>query len=206
MLVLISSLRNQPDTSMKALDVTSAPSPESPHFLNKNVGTYSHSLQSWSSERIPLTTASSSFSIYKRRQTSLSSIMQHHSGRTVPSKWEDAERWITSPSSSKSFVNTNRRPMSRSGPIGQSKAAYYSNYSPNFQGFQNGKSCYSLALSRSPISSGLMLESASHSLEKIENGPEVSAGVSGFSELLSESSSSSAESSQGKLLTCLIDV
>ncbi|CAM8940902.1 unnamed protein product [Rhodiola kirilowii] len=165
------------------------PSPGSPNFLDKNGRC---SMQGWSSERVPLTVSSS----YKRRQTSLSSLMPHHSGRTVPSKWEDAERWITSPSSNP-FLN-NRRPMSRSGPIGQSKTAYYSNYSPNSQGFQSGKTGYSLALHQSPISSGQMLEATTHSKTINE-----SAGVSGFSDMPSESSS--AESSQDARLEQYVD-
>lgn len=171
------------------------PSPGSPSFLETTVG---YSVQGWSSDRVPQTTSSSS--LYKKRPTSFSSMMPYHSGRTVPSKWEDAERWITSPISN-TFMS-NRRPMSRSGPIGQSKAVFYSNYSPNFQGFQSGKGGYSLTSHRSPISSGLMLEGTSHSQSKNENGVHLSAGVSGFSDSLSESS---AEISQDVKLEHYVD-
>ncbi|KAJ8546161.1 hypothetical protein K7X08_018744 [Anisodus acutangulus] len=45
----------------------------------------------WSSERVPLLNNSS------RRRISTTALMPFNSGRTVPSKWDDAERWITSP-------------------------------------------------------------------------------------------------------------
>uniref|UniRef100_A0A7N0VIW9 Remorin C-terminal domain-containing protein n=1 Tax=Kalanchoe fedtschenkoi TaxID=63787 RepID=A0A7N0VIW9_KALFE len=184
--------------AMKASDASppilgTFPSPGSPNFLDTSLG---YTRQGWSSERVPL----SSCYYGKRRPTNLSSMLPHHSGRTVPSKWEDAERWITSPSSN-SFL-TNKRPMSRSGPIAQSKTAYFSNYSPNFQGFQSGKDGYSLALHRSPISSGQMLESMDHSQMKNENGTHLAAGLSGLSDLRSESSD---ESSQDAKLEQYVD-
>ncbi|KAK7307630.1 hypothetical protein VNO77_40867 [Canavalia gladiata] len=75
----------------------------------------------WSSERV-LQPASSS--------------IRHASGRTIPSKWDDAERWICSPvsgyanSRSSSYAQLQRRPKSKSGPIMPPGTAYYSNYSP----------------------------------------------------------------------------
>ncbi|ONM22302.1 hypothetical protein Zm00014a_025255 [Zea mays] len=46
----------------------------------------------------------------------------YSNGRTLPSKWEDAERWIFSPNSSdmrgRTTVAHGRRPKSKSGPLG----------------------------------------------------------------------------------------
>ena len=57
-------------------------------------------------------------------------------GRTMPSKWDEAERWICSPVSAyaesrSSHAQLQRRPKSISGPIVPPEvAALYSNYSP----------------------------------------------------------------------------
>lgn len=75
----------------------------------------------WSSERVPHPTSSSS-----RRHISAASLTPFYSGRALPSKWEDAERWICSPVSGYGLGLTNknslhsqfqRRPKSKSGPI-----------------------------------------------------------------------------------------
>ncbi|XP_047315530.1 uncharacterized protein LOC124919350 isoform X2 [Impatiens glandulifera] len=92
----------------------------------------------WCSERVPLPTNSG------RRHTSLSALMPLSSGRTLPSKWDDAERWITSPVSG--FVGvgkvlpaqTQRRPKSKSGPLGDQGNEGFSSYSPALPVLQNG--------------------------------------------------------------------
>ncbi|KAK4346492.1 hypothetical protein RND71_032831 [Anisodus tanguticus] len=68
----------------------------------------------WSSERVPLLNNSS------RRRISTTALMPFNSGRTVPSKWDDAERWITSPYGVWKTPNAQhyRRLKSKSGPLG----------------------------------------------------------------------------------------
>lgn len=78
----------------------------------------------WCSERVPLPSNSN------RRRASANLLMN---GRTLPSKWDDAERWITSPVSGSGFYKTlvpppQRRPKSKSGPLGDTP--YFSNHSP----------------------------------------------------------------------------
>lgn len=74
----------------------------------------------WSSERVPHPSSSS------RRHISAAALTPFYSGRALPSKWEDAERWICSPVSGcgLGLANKNslhsqfqRRPKSKSGPI-----------------------------------------------------------------------------------------
>ncbi|KAK1586720.1 hypothetical protein Q3G72_005488 [Acer saccharum] len=94
----------------------------------------------WSSERVPHPTNSSSSS--SRRHMNASATTPFCSGRALPSKWEDAERWICSPvsgynssasannnnnhSSSTSNLQFQRRPKSKSGPIVPPPTGQYS--------------------------------------------------------------------------------
>ncbi|TVU09801.1 hypothetical protein EJB05_43297 [Eragrostis curvula] len=70
----------------------------------------------WSSERVPLPSKGN------RRYPGSSMAFPYSNGRTLPSKWEDAERWIFSPNSSDALGRTSaahaRRPKSKSGPLG----------------------------------------------------------------------------------------
>lgn len=70
----------------------------------------------WCSERVPHPSKGS------RRYPGSSMAFPYSNGRTLPSKWEDAERWIFSPNSSdalgRSTVAHARRPKSKSGPLG----------------------------------------------------------------------------------------
>ncbi|KAJ1381246.1 Remorin, C-terminal [Sesbania bispinosa] len=103
-------------------------SPGAPNYREKSIV----SQKGWSSERVLQPTSSS------RRQASVgvASLTPFNSGRTIPSKWDDAERWICSPVSG--YANNKscyaqqhqRRPKSKSGPIVPPGTAYYSNYSP----------------------------------------------------------------------------
>ncbi|KAH7566587.1 hypothetical protein ACOSP7_023148 [Xanthoceras sorbifolium] len=89
----------------------------------------------WSSERVPHPTNNSS-----RRHISAAASTPFCSGRALPSKWEDAERWICSPVSGYTSTATNkslsnppqfqRRPKSKSGPIVPPPMGHYSSYSP----------------------------------------------------------------------------
>ncbi|CAH9078099.1 unnamed protein product [Cuscuta europaea] len=101
------------------------PSPNTPNNRYSSVGIQ----KGWSSERIPLHSSAN------RRQLN-NALLPYYSGRTVPSKWEDAERWIFSPLSGDgaiwtSFQQPQRRPKSKSGPLGPPGATYSSSsYSP----------------------------------------------------------------------------
>ncbi|KAL5658419.1 hypothetical protein ACJX0J_031582, partial [Zea mays] len=70
----------------------------------------------WSSERVPHPSKGN------RRYPGSSMAFPYSNGRTLPSKWEDAERWIFSPNSSDALGRTTvahaRRPKSKSGPLG----------------------------------------------------------------------------------------
>lgn len=68
----------------------------------------------WYSERVQLPMSRS------RRHISASALIPFNSGRALPSKWDDAERWITSPLSAcrTPVVQPQRRLKSKSGPVG----------------------------------------------------------------------------------------
>ena len=83
----------------------------------------------------------------------------NNNGRTLPSKWEDAERWIFSPVSGDGVVRSSiqpaqRRPKSKSGPLGPPGVAYYSLYSPGMQVFDGGNAGNFVA--GSPFSAGVI--------------------------------------------------
>lgn len=100
-------------------------------FLSPGAPNYGDSVEiynkGWSSERVP---HPSTPGFHGRRHISSTSAFAtpFYSGRALPSKWEDAERWICSPVASypagfcnNSCVNSQfveqRRPKSKSGPI-----------------------------------------------------------------------------------------
>ncbi|KAL1207751.1 hypothetical protein V5N11_000484 [Cardamine amara subsp. amara] len=96
------------------------PSPGTPHSMQKG----------WSSERVPLRANNGG------KSPPNAGFLPLYSGRTVPSKWEDAERWILSPLAREGAARTSfaasheRKPKSKSGPLGPPGFAYYSLYSP----------------------------------------------------------------------------
>ncbi|KAJ9540809.1 hypothetical protein OSB04_027315 [Centaurea solstitialis] len=101
----------------------------------------------WCSERVPLPTTNN------RRRASSNLLMY---GRTLPSKWDDAERWITSPVSGSGFYKTlappQRRPKSKSGPLGDAPYFSNSNHSPGFPFLEtNG------FLAGSPLTTGVLV-------------------------------------------------
>lgn len=126
------------------------PSPGTPNYHhNSSVGMQ----KGWSSERVPL------HSNGGRRQGNASGLLAFNNGRTLPSKWEDAERWIFSPvsgdaGSKQSIVHPQRRPKSKSGPLGPPGIAYYSLYSPALQMFDRGHMGNFMA--GSPFSAGVI--------------------------------------------------
>lgn len=85
-------------------------------------------------------------------------LLPFNNGRsTLPSKWEDAERWIFSPVSGDggarpSAQPPHRRPKSKSGPLGPPGVAYYSLYSPAMSIFDAGN--VGSFVASSPFSAG----------------------------------------------------
>ncbi|XP_050129389.1 uncharacterized protein LOC126605974 isoform X1 [Malus sylvestris] len=100
------------------------PSPGTPSYRHASLGVQ----KGWSSERVPSHTNVG-------RKNTTAAMLPFNNGRTLPSKWEDAERWILSPVQGDGVVRpayqqTQRRPKSKSGPLGPPGVAYYSLYSP----------------------------------------------------------------------------
>ncbi|XP_027094955.1 uncharacterized protein [Coffea arabica] len=125
------------------------PSPGTPSYRHTSVGVQ----KGWSSERVPLPNN------INRRHVS-TALMPCNNGRTLPSKWEDAERWIFSPISvdgpvRQSVQQTQRRPKSKSGPLGPPGIAYHSMYSPAALMFDGGNVGNQMA--NSPFSAGVMV-------------------------------------------------
>ncbi|KAJ7966610.1 Remorin [Quillaja saponaria] len=123
-------------------------SPGTPNYRQTSVAMQ----KGWSSERVPLHTNAS------RKQAS-SALLPFNNGRTLPSKWEDAERWILSPVSGDGTVRTAlpqplRRPKSKSGPLGPPGIAYHSLYSPAIPMFEGQNAGNFMA--SSPFSAGVV--------------------------------------------------
>ncbi|XP_052885700.1 uncharacterized protein LOC108483607 isoform X5 [Gossypium arboreum] len=103
------------------------PSPGTPNYHQHNNLTAGMQKGS-SSERVPLHNNG------VKRQGNVAGVLPCNNGRTLPSKWENAERWILSPGDSgvkQSVMHPQRRPKSKSGPLGPPGAAYNSLYSPS---------------------------------------------------------------------------
>ncbi|KAI3761157.1 hypothetical protein L1987_51566 [Smallanthus sonchifolius] len=167
------------------------PSPVTPNYSPASSGIQ----KGWSSERVPL------HSNTNRRQVN-SALMSFNSGKTLPSKWEDAERWICSPVGGDGVLRPSvqqpqRRPKSKSGPLGPRGSAYNSMYSPAVHMF-DGVNVGSLFIG-SPFSSrvnagdGLSIRCHDQH-DNSGNFPSLndpcmarSVSVHGFSESLSES-------------------
>lgn len=132
------------------------PSPGTPNYRHGSVGI----AKGWSSERVPLPCNGNN-----RRQIGAALLPLSNNMRGLPSKWEDAERWIISPvsgdgvgrtsSSSSSYQQPVRRPKSKSGPLGPPGVAYYSLYSPAVPMYEGGN--MSSHMAGSPFSAGTML-------------------------------------------------
>ncbi|CAO2817798.1 unnamed protein product [Amaranthus hypochondriacus] len=129
------------------------PSPGTPNYHHGNVVIP----KGWSSERVPLPSNG-----YNRRQSGVSLLPLSNNGKGLPSKWEDAERWICSPvslsSTSSSYQQPLRRPKSKSGPLGPPGIAYHSLYSPAATMYEVEKLRNHMA--DSPISAGGMMADA----------------------------------------------
>ncbi|KAK6923041.1 Remorin, C-terminal [Dillenia turbinata] len=139
--------------SISAQNSNAFPSPDLQNSRESNGGMIS---KGWSSERVPLPPNT-------RRQVNANSLMPFNSGRALPSKWEDAERWITSPVSGanisvqKNLVAQARRPKSKSGPLGNSGVGgCYSSSSPAMPLLDGRSSGNFLGMMGSPFSAGVM--------------------------------------------------
>lgn len=124
------------------------PSPGTPNYRHASVGIQ----KGWSSERIPPHTNAN-------RRNVNTALLPYNNGRTLPSKWEDAERWIVSPVSGDGAMRTSqqqpqRRPKSKSGPLGHPGVAYYQMFSPATPMFEVGRA--EKLTANSPFSAGLM--------------------------------------------------
>ncbi|XP_076946527.1 uncharacterized protein LOC143618082 [Bidens hawaiensis] len=104
-------------------------SPGTPEYGDNNNNNNMLGFQKgWCSERVPLSNSN-------RRHISAAALIPFNSGRTLPSKWDDAERWITSPVSGFGGCKTpqpvQRRAKAKSGPLGGTlEVGYFSNCSP----------------------------------------------------------------------------
>ncbi|KAE9588414.1 hypothetical protein Lal_00002900 [Lupinus albus] len=136
------------------------PSPGTPNYRQASVAMQ----KGWSSERVPSHTNAA------RKQVG-AALLPLSNGRMLPSKWEDAERWILSPVSGDGTGRTSlpqlqRRPKSKSGPLGPPGVAYYSLFSPAgplFEGRNAGNFTAASPFSAGVISAdGLTIGSSTH--------------------------------------------
>ncbi|KAI3452019.1 hypothetical protein Pfo_008684 [Paulownia fortunei] len=172
-------------------------SPGTPEYGDNNVGEIP---KSWSSERVPLPTSSS------RRHISAAALMPFNSGRALPSKWDDAERWITSPISGYGAFKTSiaqplRRPKSKSGPLGPTGLVSLPNSSPTMPSHEGG--IVRNFMANSPLTTGVLVPdglsvhyeagiAAKSNTLYAENNITRSTSVPGLSDLLSENSAPSS--------------
>ncbi|KAG8047507.1 hypothetical protein GUJ93_ZPchr0008g13687 [Zizania palustris] len=100
-------------TSQNKLGVPT--SPGTPSYNRRGAAAVGHQ-QGWSSERVTLS------SNVQKRHPNNSMVLPHNTVRTLPSKWEDAERWIFSPNPTNALGRTSLpqpwRPKAKSGPLG----------------------------------------------------------------------------------------
>lgn len=178
-------------SSMASRKSGTFPSPGTPTYRHTSLGVQ----KGWSSERVPANTN------LGRKNTS-AAMLPFNNGRTLPSKWEDAERWIFSPVQGDGVMRPSnqqaqRRPKAKSGPLGPPGVAYYSLYSPAMPMFDGSN--VSNFMAGSPFSAGVMAADglAFHS-SGVHNGPfpsraepfiARSVSVHGCSEVLDQQSS-----------------
>ncbi|XP_072981919.1 uncharacterized protein [Typha latifolia] len=132
------------------------PSPGTPNYHRHGAAAASYQ-KGWSSERVPLPSNSS------RRYAGSGVVLPFNNGRALPSKWEDAEKWIFSPVSGDGGGRMSvppphhRRPKSKSGPLGHPAGigAAYSSASPLAPCFDGGKVGNFVA--KSPFSAGVLM-------------------------------------------------
>ncbi|XP_050208273.1 uncharacterized protein LOC126657608 [Mercurialis annua] len=174
-----------------SLSLGTFPSPGAGNFQEKG----------WCSERVPHPSSGTS-------TRHISALTPFYSGRTMPSKWEDAERWISSPvlgygvtkysqfqQQSHYFHQQQRRPKSKSGPIVPPGIGYYSNYSPSMQVLDDSVRNF---VANSPFSTGVLMPKGyggRYNGGGIVDQGGVGRSVSGpvWSDLVSECSSTSSQ-------------
>ncbi|XP_023545862.1 uncharacterized protein LOC111805168 [Cucurbita pepo subsp. pepo] len=143
----LASIKKNPKVSTRKTGTF--PSPVTPNYRHNSFGMQ----KGWSSERVPLHNNGG------RKHTNNPALLTLNSGRTLPSKWEDAERWIFSPISGDGVVRNSvplpqRRPKSKSGPLGPPGIAYYSLYSPAVPAYEGGT--FGNFITGSPFSAGVI--------------------------------------------------
>ncbi|KAF0898704.1 hypothetical protein E2562_009319 [Oryza meyeriana var. granulata] len=162
------------------------PSPRTPNYQRHRSSLFGYQ-KGWSSERVPLASKGN------RRYPGSSMAFPFSNGRTLPSKWEDAERWIFSPNSSdvleKTSVAHARRPKSKSGPLGPPGkfGGQYSSVSSSVSLLENGRVGH--LTTNSPFLAGVLIPEQHYCTEKNNGGrymsrtacEEVSMGTGGRS-------------------------
>ncbi|XP_073127182.1 uncharacterized protein [Henckelia pumila] len=124
------------------------PSPGTPNYRHPSMRIQ----KGWSSERIPSHTNTN-------KRPLNTALLPYNNGRNLPSKWEDAERWIFSPVSGDGSIRASthqpqRRPRSKSGPLGPPGVAYYQMFSPAVPMSAGGNTVKLIA--NSPFSAGVL--------------------------------------------------
>ncbi|KAM0885067.1 hypothetical protein ACQ4PT_030586 [Festuca glaucescens] len=132
------------------------PSPGTPSYPRRHRSSVLGYQKGWSSERVPLPSKGNN-----RRYPATSMAFPFNNGRTLPSKWEDAERWIFSPNSSDALAKTSvphaRRPKAKSGPLGPPGrlGGQYSSVSSSVSLFDSGRVGHLTA--NSPFLAGVLI-------------------------------------------------
>lgn len=127
-------------------------SPGTPDYADNDAGGFQ---KGCCSERVPLPANG-------KRHISATALIPFSSGRALPSKWDDADRWITSPLSGNGafwtpVVEAQRHHKSKStGPLGDPGVTYVPNYSPSVPVFEGGKS-RSFMAAASPLTTGVLV-------------------------------------------------
>lgn len=127
-------------------------SPSTPHYDDDHFEGFQ---KGWSSERVPLPANSG------RRHITATALMPFNSGRALPSKWDDAERWITSPVSGYGTPKTSpnvqlqKQPKSKSGPLENPGVMYIPNFSPSVPVHEGGSRSNFIA--NSPFTTGVLV-------------------------------------------------
>ncbi|XP_044950970.1 uncharacterized protein LOC123401272 isoform X3 [Hordeum vulgare subsp. vulgare] len=133
------------------------PSPGTPNYHRHCAGNMQYP-KGWSSERVPLGAGAN------RRYGGSGVVLPFNNGRKLPSKWEDAEKWILSPVSCDGMGRMSapaphhRRPKSKSGPLGHPAGVpgAYASVSPMIPCFDGVLAAANFA-AHSPFSAGVLM-------------------------------------------------
>ncbi|CAM0943910.1 unnamed protein product [Alopecurus aequalis] len=133
------------------------PSPGTPSYNRHCAGNMQYP-KGWSSERVPQGQSTN------RRYGGSGVVLPFNNGRKIPSKWEDAEKWILSPVSCDGMGRMSapaphhRRPKSKSGPLGHTAGVpgAYASVSPMIPCFDGVLAAASFA-AHSPFSAGVLM-------------------------------------------------